>query len=296
MAPDASVIILTKDAGKRFERVLSRVDSQEFDGEVETVVVDSGSTDGTVARAREHDCDIHHIDPDEFHHSRTRNFGAEQAGGDVLVHLTHDAIPQTDQWLERLVDPVRSGEASVVYGKQEAYPDAKPMDKFFYSYFYPDERQTLDAEDAEDPRQLYIDNIFISDVSAAIDRQAWEQFMFRDSVAMSEDKDFALRLLRGGHNVVYEPSAAVHHSHNYDLLSHFNRRYKDGAAYAKIAGEGTDTFVSDGVSYVVDELRFLLSNGYARWVPYAILYDFAHFSGFELGKYVTKQGITRLQP
>jgi rhamnosyltransferase len=286
MCPEVSVIVLTKNAGERFEDVLAGVERQSTDLDVEHVVVDSGSTDATVERAREFGWSVHHIDPEEFHHGRTRNLGAEQSSGDVLVYLTHDAVPRSASWLDRLVSPVRSGEAAAAYGRQIAHHDARPMDEFFYSYFYPDRRRVLTAADARDPRQFYLDNVFVSDVSAAIDRAAWERFRFRDSVPMSEDKDFALRVLEDGDTVVYEPSAAVYHSHDYDLPAQFRRRYADGRAYARIASQGGDTFASDGLAYVAAELRYLVSNGHAAWLPYALAYDFAHFLGFECGKHV----------
>jgi rhamnosyltransferase len=282
--PTTSIVILTKNAGERFEGVLQGVEDQSYDGDVEKIVVDSGSTDGTVDRAHSFGWDVYHIDPEEFHHSRTRNLGAEKASGDVLVYLTHDATPKTGRWLERLVDPVVSDEAAVSYGRQIAYPDAKPMDEFFYSNFYPDEKRVLTPGDASDPRRFYLQNVFVSDVSAAVDRAVWERLRFRGSVPMSEDKDFALRALRDGETLVYTPDAAVYHSHDYDLRANLERRYRDGLAYARIASEGTDEFVSDGLDYVVDELRFLLSNGHTRWVPYALAYDAAHFLGFQAGK------------
>lgn len=284
MAPDVSIIVLTKDAGSRFEEVLDGVGSQAFPGEVEVVVVDSGSTDGTLRRARSFGANVYEIDPDEFHHSRTRNYGARRARGDAIVYLTHDAVPRGDQWLGELVAPVLGDSAAAAYGRQVAYPDAKPMDEFFYSYFYPDEREVLTPRDAENERRFFLDNVFVSDVSSAIDRSIWEQIPFRDSVAMSEDKDFALRVLQDGHRIVYEPAATVYHSHDYDILSQFRRRYKDGLAYANIAREGDDTFVSEGLEYVASELRYLVSNGHAHWVPYAVAYDLAHFLGFESGK------------
>jgi len=284
MVPDASIIILTKNAGHRFEEVLGGVESQAFPGEVEVVVVDSGSTDGTLQRARSFGANIYEIDPDEFHHSRTRNYGAQRARGDTIVYLTHDAVPRDDQWLGELVNPVLHGSAAAAYGRQVAYPDAKPMDEFFYSYFYPDERDVLTPEETENERRFFLDNVFVSDVSSAIDRSVWEQFPFRDSVAMSEDKDFALRVLQNGKKIVYEPAATVYHSHDYDILSQFRRRYRDGQAYANIAREGDGTFISEGIDYVASELRYLVSNGHAHWVPYAVAYDFAHFLGFESGK------------
>jgi rhamnosyltransferase len=284
MAPAVSIILLTKNAGRRFEDVLTGIEIQEFDDEVEIVVIDSGSTDGTLHRAREFGCEIYEIDPDEFHHSRTRNYGARHADGDVLVYLTHDAVPMTESWLASLVEPVSADDAAVAYGRQVAFPEAKPMEKFFYSYFYPDEDRVLTAEDAEDPRRFYLENVFVSDVSAAIDHTVWQQYQFRDTVPMSEDKDFALRVLRDENKIMYEPSAAVHHSHDYSIRSQFRRRYRDGRAYARIADRGTETFVSEGFEYVLNEIRFLLTNGHAHWLPYALLYDLAHFLGFESGK------------
>jgi rhamnosyltransferase len=284
MTATVSIVFLTKNAGERFEGVLRAVENQSYAGDTETLVVDSGSTDGTVERAESFGCEVYHIEPDEFHHSRTRNFGASKSNGDVVVFLTQDATPKTAHWLENLVEPIATDQASVVYGRQIAYPDAKPMDEFFYSYFYPDERRVLTASDASDPRRFYLQNVFVSDVTSAIDRDVWEQVQFRESVAMSEDKDFALRALREGHTVVYEPDAAVLHSHDYDLRSNLRRRYKDGLAYARLASEGADEFVSDGIRYVADELRYLVSNGHARWLPYALAYDFVHFVGFQAGK------------
>jgi len=50
---EASIIILTKDAGENFKPLLERIFSQRFDGEYEVLVIDSGSTDDTLNTARE---------------------------------------------------------------------------------------------------------------------------------------------------------------------------------------------------------------------------------------------------
>ncbi|MUV57098.1 glycosyltransferase [Halogeometricum sp. CBA1124] len=75
MMPTASIVILTKNAGERFEGVLRGVEDQSYGGDVEKIVVDSGSSDGTVERARSFGWDVHHIDPEEFHHSRPGIWG-----------------------------------------------------------------------------------------------------------------------------------------------------------------------------------------------------------------------------
>jgi len=284
MKPRVSIIILTKNPGSQFGEILSAIERQSYSGPVETVVVDSGSTDGTLSRAEANGCAIYTIDPEDFHHSKTRNFGAENASGDILVYLTHDATPKTEDWLENLVNPIITDQAGVVYGRQVAYPDAKPMNEFFYSHFYPDQRNTLTADDATDTRQFFLDNVYVSDVSAAIERDIWERYRFQEAINMSEDKDFALRVLDEGVNIVYEPEAVVYHSHDYDLRENLKRRFEDGRAYATIAANGEDNFVSNGVQYVIKEMRYLVKNGYIHWLPYVVLYDFTHFFGFQCGK------------
>lgn len=286
MVSNTSIILLTKNAGEKFDDLLNRIHDQQFPGDIELVVVDSGSTDETVTIARNHGATIAEIDPEQFHHSRTRNRGARLATHDILVYLTQDAMPVNDQWLQRLVAPIENGEAETVYGRQIAYSDAKPMDEFFYNYFYPDRKITLGPTDVVDERQFYLDNVFISDVCSAIDRTVWEEHQFRNDVPMSEDKDFALRILRAGNRVVYEPDATVRHSHQYHLRSMCQRRYNDGKAYAQITHYGTDNFGKEGVTYVIEELKYLLQHGYHSWIPYAILYDAMHYIGFTAGKLV----------
>lgn len=282
--PDVSIIILTKNAGNRFEELMNAIYNQNFDGNFEIVVVDSGSTDNTIEIAEKYNARIFKIKPNEFHHSRTRNFGAEKSYGKVLVYLTQDALPLDNNWLSNLLTPLNDRDVAVVYGRQIAYPNAKPMDKFFYSYFYPNCRKVLTKDDTKDLKKFYLDNVFISNVCSAIRRRVWEKIRFNDKVFMSEDKDFALRVLRAGYKIIYEPKAAVYHSHNYTLVSLFKRRFKDGVAYSYIASHGKDEFISKGLRYFVEEIKFLVNNGYIKWIPYALIYDFVYFLAFQLGK------------
>jgi rhamnosyltransferase len=282
--PSVSVVIPTKDAGPGFEALLSRIDGQDYPAPVEVVVVDSGSTDGTRERAREAGAELRCIEPDDFHHARTRNYGAECASNEVIVFTVQDARPIDEEWLRPLVGALDGEGVGIAYGRQVAYPDAKPMDRFFYEYFYPPEPRTVTPDGTADHREFYLENVFISDVTAAVPREVWAAVRFDPGTPMSEDKELAIRLLDAGYSLRYEPAAAVHHSHAYTLESLFRRRYDDGAAYADIAEEGECTYLSSGLSYVAAEVRHLLSNGEWEWLPYAMVYDAVHFVAFQLGR------------
>lgn len=282
--PSVSVIIPTKDAGPSFADLLSRIDDQDYPGPVEVVVVDSESADGTRDLAREFGATVRRIDPDEFHHARTRNYGAECASNEVVVFTVQDARPFDERWLRSLVCALEEDSVGVAYGRQVAYPDAKPMDRFFYEYFYPTEPRTITPEEVSDSREFYLQNVFVSDVTAAVPREVWSAVRFDPDTPMSEDKELAIRLLEAGYSLRYDPTAAVYHSHAYTLDSLFQRRYDDGAAYADIVPNGECVYLSNGLSYVAAELRHLLSNGEWEWLPYAIVYDAVHFVAFQLGR------------
>lgn len=79
---------------------------------------------------------------------------------------------------------------------------------------------------------------------SAIKKDVWEKLRFTDDVPMSEDKDFALKVLKTGYKIVYEPEATVYHSHDYSLRSLFKRRFQDGSAFSNIALEGESGFWS----------------------------------------------------
>ena len=47
---------------------------------------------------------------------------------------------------------------------------------------------------------------------------------------MSEDQEWSRRVLRAGYELVYEPEAAVHHSHRYSIADAFRRFFDSGVS------------------------------------------------------------------
>ncbi|OPX58990.1 MAG: Glycosyltransferase AglE [Methanobacterium sp. PtaB.Bin024] len=285
MAFDLSIILLVKNGGMRLELLMESLGKQNYDGNFEIIAIDSGSEDESIQILKKYNTILYRIKPEEFHHSRTRNLGAEKSKGDVLVYLTQDALPIKEDFLEKLVAPLNDPKIGVSYGRQIANPDAKEATKFFYSYFYPDERNVLGKELAENPKNFYLAYIYVSDVCSAIKRDVWKHIRFADNIPMSEDKDFALRALKSDYEIVYEPEATVYHSHDYSLHSLLKRRMQDGAAFSNIALEGENEFLGRGFQFVMQEMKFLIRKKHFLDIPHAIMYNFIDFLGFTLGKY-----------
>ena len=122
-----SVVIPTLDAGPSFERTLAAVREQEGVGEVELLVVDSDSTDGTRERAERAGARVHRIRRAEFDHGLTRNLGASLTHGACVAFLTQDAEPADGQWLAALVEAVETEAAAGAYSRVLPRPDCSPL-------------------------------------------------------------------------------------------------------------------------------------------------------------------------
>jgi rhamnosyltransferase len=280
-----SVIIPVKDGGSDLRRCLDGIARQRTDEEVETVVVDSGSVDGSPELARSSGARVLEVEPVGFRHGATRNLAAQEARGEVLVFTTQDAYAADEHWLERLRAPLRSDDdLAGVYGRQIPHEDASPPERFFLDFLYgPAPR----VQRAADPSELSLHRTLFSNVNSAIKRSTWERFRFADDLFFAEDQDWSRRVLLAGHAIRYEPEAAVRHSHAYTVASAFKRFFDTGASAERgfLAGGSASAKVlrREARRYAREELAWLVRTGRRRWIPYAVVYELGKFAGVQLG-------------
>jgi rhamnosyltransferase len=280
---DASVIVLTKNAGAKFPDLLQRLYTQKFEGAYEVIVIDSGSTDGTLSLAQGFPARVTRIEPGEFHHGRTRNLGAELSNGGILVYITQDALPLNRVWLQRLTDNLNEPQVAMVVGRQIPWPATKPPEKFFYLYNFPPFKVRVSPGAAD----YYHDNVFISNVNSAIRKDVWQKFRFSEDVLMAEDKELAKRLLLGGWHIVYEPEAAVYHAHDFSLRSVFRRSLDYGESLRQGAAglpRSRKSLPKRLLDYSREEIRYLRTTGKLVWLPYCACYDTSKYAAMFLGK------------
>jgi len=278
-----SVLIPVKDGGADLVRCLEGIARQRVDDDVEVVVVDSGSTDGSPDRARELGARVHEIPPREFVHGATRNLAARLSHGDVLVFTTQDAVAADEHWLATLVSPL-DGEGVVgAYGRQLPHDDAPPPERFFLDFMYGSSPRVQRLARVE---ELTYEYTLFSNVNSAIPRAVWAAHPFRDDVTMSEDQEWSRRMLLAGNAIAYEPRAAVRHSHTYTLGGAFRRFYASGASAdrAYVAGAESRAALRRAMArYATGELQWLWESGQRRWIPYAVAYELAKMAGLQLG-------------
>jgi glycosyltransferase involved in cell wall biosynthesis len=192
-------------------RVLEAVGAQ---GDLELIVIDSGSTDGSQDAARAARAELIEIVPSQFGHGRTRNTGAERSTGDLICFLTQDAVPEPG-WLEAYLEAFRlHPRVGAAYGPHLPFPDTSPMIARelteFFAGFSPDGEPVL---------QRAGDLTFLSNVNACYARTCWAELRFPDQA-------FGRALLAAGWLKAYHPAAAVRHAHDYGPVE-FMKRYFD---------------------------------------------------------------------
>lgn len=278
------MIIPVRNGGEDLRRCLDAIRGQRVDEEVEVVVVDSSSSDGSGELARSRGARVHVIPAAEFNHGATRNLGVELAAGNTLVFTSQDAAALDSAWLSSLVAPLDDERVAGAYGRQLPHPGATPPERYFLDFLYgPDAR----VQEAHDPSELSMHTTIFSNVNAAIPRRVFDRFRFVDDIVMSEDQEWARRVLLAGYRLVYEPRAAVRHSHAYTLRSAFRRFFDSGAsaerAYLAGGRPAGRVLRRAGRRYARGEIEWLWHTGQRRWIPYAIAYEGAKWAGLQLG-------------
>src|SRR5215471_18019297 len=116
--PAVTILVPTRNAGPAFPSVLSGIVGQRLDRPFEILVIDSGSTDGTIEFLRKQPVRLLEIRPEEFDHGSTRALGIREARGDIVVLTVQDAQPSDNMWLQPLVDAFDEISVTGAYSRQ----------------------------------------------------------------------------------------------------------------------------------------------------------------------------------
>jgi glycosyltransferase involved in cell wall biosynthesis len=241
-----TVAIPVLNGARYLDEVLGAVRAQRVDREVEILIVDSGSTDGSLEIARRHGAVIHEIDKSEFSHGGTRNRMMGLARGDHVAFLTQDATPADEHWLAALLEGFeQADDVAAVFGPHDARPDASHMIKSEMERFFAGwgngatevEVLRLDRspEGIEAYRSFPGQLSFLSDVNCAIARWAWEQVPYRE-VPYAEDQLLGRELIEAGYAKVFHPDARVLHSHDYPPVAFFRRYFDEFRSLREVLG------------------------------------------------------------
>lgn len=222
---ELSILLLTKNGGRDLERLLPALYGQTGIAPFEVIAIDSGSTDGTLDVLRRFPVRLEQIPPETFHHARTRNFAAGLARGRILIFLSQDAIPASEVWLKTMIANFDDPGVGAVYGRQLPKPGSTTERRDTFDAVYGDQKVVKDPAHRNGLGYRFF---HFSSVNSAIRRCLWEATPFPEDLKTFEDLGIAKRILDAGWKIVYEPEAAVFHSHHYTAVQLFKRYFDIG--------------------------------------------------------------------
>ena len=284
-----SLIIPTWNGGRLLDELLTALARQTLMPE-EILLVDSGSTDGTLETIQRHQAGnprlrLLRIPQQDFDHGGTRTWAAQQTTGEILICMTQDAIPAADDALERLIRPFRDDALlAATYGRQLPHPDVTLFSEHLRLFNYPAQSRLRRREDGA---ALGIKTVFISNSFAAWRREPLAaQGWFPQRQLFGEDSLALAKLLAGGYHVLYVSEALVRHSHNYTLWQDMQRYFDIGVFHAgqqelllRFGGPG-----GAGRQYVRSELALLLERRQCQLLPEWFCRNAGKFIAYQLGR------------
>lgn len=190
----------------------------------ELIVIDSGSTDGSVELIRaarpKH---FIQILPHEYQPSRVMNQGMSLAQTDTAIFLNADATPQGRGWLRPLATALQNPRHAAVFGRQIPRPDCEAVFAHDYERCFGDDRESAQWDH------------FFSMVSSGLRKDVWSRRGFLESMQYSEDDEYTRWCRAQGYDVVYCPESVVMHSHNYTPRQAYKRSFGEAWALAAVS-------------------------------------------------------------
>lgn len=218
-APRVSVVVVTWNGRGLLERFLPSVLATDYP-DVEVVVADNASTDGTAAwLAAEHPgvVVVRHSENELF--ARGNNLAVPAASGSVLCFLNND-VEVPSGWLGPLVGALGGGVVAVQpkllqHGDRDRFEYAGASGGFLDAAGVPFTRGRIfdtmepDRGQYDDPRDVF----WATGAALVVDRAAFEAVGgFDESFGMHmEEIDLCWRLQRAGGRIRVEPASEVYH-------------------------------------------------------------------------------------
>ena len=244
-----SIVIPTYNGGKIFAQCLERITQQKFPGQVQIVVIDSGSTDETRTLAKKAGAIVKKIDKNSFHHARTRNKALDLVKFEHVVYMVQDAIPCSSTWLFDLKQALVQGkfyrfsienDVVAVYIRQIPHDDANLFARFqtdFHNEYlghYPKIQKINSLKQFHNMSyKAALRSVRLDNVCTIYKKEALIKNPFPD-IPFGEDLGWAYKTLLQGDKILYQPQIMIKHSHNRSAEYQLKRAVLETIYCAKI--------------------------------------------------------------
>ncbi|MBI2021326.1 glycosyltransferase [Candidatus Daviesbacteria bacterium] len=201
-SPSLSIIIPTRNEQKNILRCLASVKRQKYSGRIETIVVDSNSSDQTAKIARRL---ATKVILGGFERSEQRNIGAKASVGQYLVFIDADMKLSTPELLAEATKIASQGKFIIAFPEQSVGSN-------FWEKSIALERNLYKHEQVITAARVYPRKLFF-DLGG-----------FDEKLVAGEDWDLSINAQKLGYKLIYTKREILHYEHISSLGSFLRKK------------------------------------------------------------------------
>ena len=218
-----SLVMRSYNEAWAIEDTLKGVFDQDYPGEIELIVIDSASTDGSheiIRRFNPKEFII--LEPGTYVPGKVLNQGFTLASSEWVVFLNSDATPANKQWLTELLQvAVNSPKLGAAFSRQIPRKDCRAVFAHDYERCFGPNRESAQWDH------------FFSMVGCVAYKPTWAEIPIREDLQYAEDDEWTRRLKDAGYEILLAENSIVIHSHNYTPAQAYKRAKGDAIAVAQ---------------------------------------------------------------
>jgi rhamnosyltransferase len=243
--------------------------AQDFGGEIELIVIDSGSSDGSIEIIkRANPAKLIQIPLGTYVPGVVLNQGAREATHDWIVYLNADATPVGKNWLTELLKPcIGKPKFGAAFSRQVPRPDCKAVFAHDYDRCFGPNRESAEWDH------------FFSMVSSVTHRSVLAQVPIREDLQFAEDDEWTRRLAASGFEIPFAIDSVAMHSHNYTLRQSYKRAFGDAKAMAATSTTRPSPVLLGWLADSLRDAKWCLANHRLTGLPFASAVRFSQRLG-----------------
>jgi glycosyltransferase involved in cell wall biosynthesis len=247
--PDISIVIPSFNQGQYIERTLLSILKQEYQGKVEVIVSDGGSTDNTIDILKKYDNLITWWSEKDSGYADAVNKGFRKASGKICAIQSSDDYYLKNAFLNIIESFCQHPDASLICGREVLQ---NPDGYVFGGYILPE---------IISPRGFLLDHPFLGifQHTTFFQRDFYEKVGgMRSQFDMCADADLFYRILHFGHGYFLNKYTAVYQRHHSQRTQTQVNQFESQILNMVISCKNDNAY--NGVYAISDEDFFLFSS------------------------------------